>query len=145
MIAIWRGEEEKTARDRVKRQDAQNKDSTDQSPGQVEKAVEGNSTDQGAMAEGDMDMLSRVRRYRETFAEVLVLGSILRKLEGEEQNRFERWREENNDVGKSGEERWEQVHDVSKTINLGSLTLDLVDYPRKLWRANSHKRARRAK
>jgi hypothetical protein len=39
------------------------------------------------------DMLGRVRRYRNTFAEILVLGSILQKLEGEELNRFERWRE----------------------------------------------------
>lgn len=40
----------------------------------------------------DDDMLSRVRRYRSTFAEVLVLGSTLLKLEGDDLKRFERWR-----------------------------------------------------
>jgi hypothetical protein len=39
----------------------------------------------------DEDMLTRVRRYRNTFAEVLVLSSTLLKLEGDELKRFERW------------------------------------------------------
>ena len=30
-------------------------------------------------------------RYRRTFAEILVLGSIIQKLEGSEQKAFERW------------------------------------------------------
>ncbi|ORY28329.1 hypothetical protein BCR39DRAFT_535524 [Naematelia encephala] len=68
MLAIWRGEEQKTARDQKNREAAH----------QAE----------------DVDMLNRVRRYRNTFAEILVIGSILQKLEGEELNRFERWRDE---------------------------------------------------
>lgn len=34
----------------------------------------------------------QVKRYRHTFAEILVLGSTLRGLEGEEKEMFERWR-----------------------------------------------------
>lgn len=71
MLAIWRGEEEKTAQD------------------QKDKAATGPRTEGSAE---QLDMLSRVRRYRNTFAEILVVGSILQKLEGEELNRFERWR-----------------------------------------------------
>lgn len=41
--------------------------------------------------ETDDDMLSRVRRYRNTFAEVLVISSMLLKLEGDDLKRFERW------------------------------------------------------
>lgn len=37
-------------------------------------------------------MLSRVRAYRNVFAEILVVGSILQKLEGEELRAFERFR-----------------------------------------------------
>jgi cell division protein FtsW (lipid II flippase) len=52
-------------------------------------------------------MLSKIRRYRNTVAEILVLGSILKKLEGEELNRLERWREaertEDNGGSASGE------------------------------------------
>jgi len=36
--------------------------------------------------------LEKVRRYRNTFAEILVVGSILQRLEGDEVNRFERWK-----------------------------------------------------
>ncbi|WWC60913.1 uncharacterized protein I303_103489 [Kwoniella dejecticola CBS 10117] len=46
---------------------------------------------------GQLDMLSRVRRYRNTFAEILVVGSILQKLEGEEKERFERFRGDHNE------------------------------------------------
>ncbi|ODN83387.1 hypothetical protein L202_01531 [Cryptococcus amylolentus CBS 6039] len=38
------------------------------------------------------DMLARVSDYRSTFAEILVLGGILQKLEGGEMKKFERWR-----------------------------------------------------
>ncbi|GFZ44870.1 hypothetical protein JCM24511_02596 [Saitozyma sp. JCM 24511] len=37
-------------------------------------------------------MVPKVQRYRNTFAEILVLGAIIQKLEGEELIRFERWR-----------------------------------------------------
>jgi potassium channel subfamily K, other eukaryote len=37
--------------------------------------------------------LAKVRQYRNTFAEILVIGSILQRLEGEELNLFERWKE----------------------------------------------------
>ncbi|RSH94166.1 hypothetical protein EHS25_003969 [Saitozyma podzolica] len=37
-------------------------------------------------------MLSKVWSYRNTFAEILMVGSILQTLEGAELNRFERWR-----------------------------------------------------
>lgn len=40
----------------------------------------------------DEEMVSRVRRYRNAFAEILVLSSTLLKLEGEDLKRFERWR-----------------------------------------------------
>lgn len=40
----------------------------------------------------DEDMVSRVRRYRNAFAEILVLSSTLLGLEGEDLKRFERWR-----------------------------------------------------
>lgn len=39
----------------------------------------------------DDDMLTRVRRYRSTFAEILVLSSTLLGLEGDDLKRFERW------------------------------------------------------
>jgi potassium channel subfamily K len=38
------------------------------------------------------DMLSRVRRYRATFAEILVISSTLLRLEGDDLKQFERWR-----------------------------------------------------
>ncbi|CAK9784042.1 unnamed protein product [Cutaneotrichosporon oleaginosum] len=38
------------------------------------------------------DMLARVRRYRDTFAEILVLSSTLLQLQGDDLKRFERWR-----------------------------------------------------
>ncbi|BEJ16499.1 hypothetical protein CspHIS471_0511040 [Cutaneotrichosporon sp. HIS471] len=38
------------------------------------------------------DMLSRVRRYRDTFAEILVLSSTLLQLQGDDLKSFERWR-----------------------------------------------------
>ncbi|WOO81374.1 Outward-rectifier potassium channel TOK1 [Vanrija pseudolonga] len=37
------------------------------------------------------DMLSRVRRYRSTFAEILVISSTLLRLEGDDLKQFERW------------------------------------------------------
>ena len=36
--------------------------------------------------------LAKVRQYRNTFAEILVIGSILQRLEGDELNQFERWK-----------------------------------------------------
>lgn len=38
------------------------------------------------------DMLTKVINYRSLFAEILVLGGILQKLEGAEMKQFERWR-----------------------------------------------------
>jgi potassium channel subfamily K len=91
MISIWRGEEEKTARD----QKAQSKDQTQQSADQE-------------------DMLSRVRRYRNTFAEILVIGSILQELEGNELNRFERWRRvDEAEMEEEGREENEDLEDVA--------------------------------
>jgi potassium channel subfamily K len=87
MIAIWRGEEEKTARD--------------------QKSNKGPRTEHDAE---QLDMLSRVRRYRNTFAEILVVGSILQKLEGEELNRFERWRMV--DEAELNAERKEEAEDI---------------------------------
>jgi hypothetical protein len=37
-------------------------------------------------------MLSKVWSYRNTFAEILMVGRILQTLQGEELNGFERWR-----------------------------------------------------
>ncbi|CAD6573140.1 MAG: hypothetical protein TREMPRED_000733 [Tremellales sp. Tagirdzhanova-0007] len=71
MLAIWRGEEDKTEHDKKDRR--ANKDITDSA---------------------DVDMLSRVKRYRNTFAEILVMGSILQNLQGDELHRFERLRGE---------------------------------------------------
>ncbi|WVQ71866.1 hypothetical protein IAR50_001408 [Cryptococcus sp. DSM 104548] len=45
------------------------------------------------------DMLTRVSDYRSTFAEILVLGGILQKLEGGEMKKFERWRGEGSEDG----------------------------------------------
>ncbi|KAL7423995.1 Potassium channel [Cryptotrichosporon argae] len=69
LAAIWRGEE-----------DQRNKDAADR-----DRAHEGDDDAE--------DMLARVRRYRNTFAEILVLSSILQKLEGDDLNQFERWRQ----------------------------------------------------
>lgn len=40
----------------------------------------------------EQDMLARVCRYRDTFAEILVLSSTLLRLQGDDLKRFERWR-----------------------------------------------------
>ncbi|KAK4687044.1 hypothetical protein P7C73_g3079, partial [Tremellales sp. Uapishka_1] len=71
MQAIWRGEERQTKAD----QEDSRKTSPDEKSG------------------GPQDMLSRVKRYRNTFAEILVLGSILQRLKGEDLKMFERWRD----------------------------------------------------
>ncbi|KAL1411067.1 Potassium channel [Vanrija albida] len=46
---------------------------------------------EGGDDDGQDDMLSRVRRYRSTFAEVLVISSTLLRLEGDDLKQFERW------------------------------------------------------
>jgi potassium channel subfamily K len=65
MLAIWRGEE-----------------------GQNEHDEQHNNEARG----GEEDMLTRVKRYRNTFAEILVLGSILQRLDGAQLEEFERFR-----------------------------------------------------
>ncbi|ORX33742.1 hypothetical protein BD324DRAFT_653796 [Kockovaella imperatae] len=65
MIAIWRG---------------------------VDKENEENHTRFPSMS-NSMDLLSKVSRYRNTFATILVLGSILQRLSGDDLKRFERWQE----------------------------------------------------
>lgn len=66
--------------------------------------------------------LERVRRYRNTFAEVLVLGSILQKLEGEEAARFERWREDSHvDDRQTREEAHEDLGQLADST-FGGLT-----------------------
>lgn len=56
-------------------------------------------------------MLARVRAYRNTFAEILVIGSILQKLEGEELRAFERFRleEAQRDLAKHKQEEEAQA------------------------------------
>ena len=54
-------------------------------------------------------------RYRNTFAEILVIGSILQKFEGEDLNRFERWRKY--EVEEAGEERRRAQSDLDKVAD----------------------------
>lgn len=49
--------------------------------------------------------LVKVQNYRDTFAEVLVVGSILQGLEGEEVKLFERWRPINSVSASKSEEQ----------------------------------------
>ncbi|WWD01178.1 hypothetical protein V866_008118 [Kwoniella sp. B9012] len=85
VLAIWQGESEQT--DRSKQQASRDIESRHN----PDSSVTNNETSP-AQSKGQLDMLSRVRRYRNTFAEILVVGSILQKLEGQEKERFERWR-----------------------------------------------------
>ncbi|KAK8869612.1 hypothetical protein IAR55_000179 [Kwoniella newhampshirensis] len=85
ILGIWEGEDNQHQHDQEKANAAI--DSNQQDIGQTA----GVSQEQ---SKGQLDMLTRVRRYRNTFAEILVIGSILQKLEGEDLNKFERWREE---------------------------------------------------
>jgi len=47
--------------------------------------------------------LVKVRNYRDLFAEILVVGSILQGLEGEEVHQFERWRPVNAEASERDE------------------------------------------
>ena len=62
-----------------------------------------------------------VGRYRDTFAEVLVVGSILRKLEGDDKNQFERWRGGDQDqtleIGKSARTDATAVEDLNQVAD----------------------------
>ncbi|WWC89755.1 uncharacterized protein L201_004681 [Kwoniella dendrophila CBS 6074] len=90
IMAIWYGESEETEKSKNQANVDIQKRGKDNNNGQMD-----NSTTE--QSKGQLDMLSRVRRYRNTFAEILVVGSILQKLEGEEKERFERWREDENE------------------------------------------------
>ncbi|OCF71649.1 hypothetical protein I204_07709 [Kwoniella mangroviensis CBS 8886] len=90
VLAIWQGESEQT--DRSKQQ----ADRAIESRHNPDSSVTNNGTSP-AQSKGQLDMLSRVRRYRNTFAEILVVGSILQRLEGQEKERFERWRAQDED------------------------------------------------
>ncbi|EIW70019.1 hypothetical protein TREMEDRAFT_30177 [Tremella mesenterica DSM 1558] len=132
LLAIWRGEEQKTENDIAQRK----KDQPDQAPNMAGEDKKGH----------EVDMLLRVRRYRDTFAEVLVLGSILQKLEGDDLNQFERWREQNDDINREPEERWEAIAGSGMgTHNLGSAVEGLVGVPGRMLRRRSRKNLRRMK
>ncbi|RXK36226.1 hypothetical protein M231_06496 [Tremella mesenterica] len=132
LLAIWRGEEQKTENDIAQRK----KDQPDQAPNMAGEDKKGH----------EVDMLHRVRRYRDTFAEVLVLGSILQKLEGDDLNQFERWREQNDDINREPEERWEAIAGSGMgTHNLGSAVEGLVGVPGRMLRRRSGKNLRRMK
>ncbi|WWD16124.1 hypothetical protein CI109_100549 [Kwoniella shandongensis] len=84
VLAMWEGESHQAEHDQEKANAVIDAD-------QVKNSGQATSQEQ---SKEQLDMLGRVRRYRNTFAEILVIGSILQKLEGEELNEFERWREE---------------------------------------------------
>ncbi|WWC69262.1 uncharacterized protein I206_103200 [Kwoniella pini CBS 10737] len=82
ILAIWDEESDKLKQSKIQA----NKDIQEN-----EQSSSNNSTSL-QQSKSQLDMLSRVRRYRNTFAEILVVGSILQKLEGEEKEKFERFR-----------------------------------------------------
>ncbi|KIR71224.1 potassium channel protein [Cryptococcus deuterogattii CA1014] len=81
IVSVWAGEEQA-------QRDATDKDKTNKSssgPG-ADPDKEHHSK------KSQSDMLTKVTNYRSLFAEILVLGGILQKLEGAELKQFERWR-----------------------------------------------------
>ncbi|KIR32897.1 potassium channel protein [Cryptococcus deuterogattii MMRL2647] len=81
IVSVWAGEEQA-------QRDATDKDKTNKSssgPG-ADPDKEHHSK------KSQSDMLTKVTNYRTLFAEILVLGGILQKLEGAELKQFERWR-----------------------------------------------------
>jgi potassium channel subfamily K len=95
MMAIWRGEESKTKRDRKQAKE------------------EHQYSDLESTA-----LISRVQRYRNTFAEILVIGSILQKLEGSNQKEFERWRGEAEIAKQLIEEPDQIVHEEYRGLGM---------------------------
>ncbi|WVR05393.1 hypothetical protein IAU60_002407 [Kwoniella sp. DSM 27419] len=89
ILALWSGEDDRTAKDK---QTASNEIRTNYSDPTMNDQP--SSTSSADKSKGQLDLLHRVMRYRSAFAEILVLGSLLQRLEGEEKQTFERWREE---------------------------------------------------
>ncbi|ADV20024.1 potassium channel protein [Cryptococcus gattii E566] len=81
IVSVWAGEEQ--AQRNATDKDKNNKSSSD--PG-ADPDKEHHSK------KSQSDMLTKVINYRSLFAEILVLGGILQKLEGAELKQFERWR-----------------------------------------------------
>nr|XP_019042442.1 hypothetical protein I302_09048 [Kwoniella bestiolae CBS 10118]OCF21372.1 hypothetical protein I302_09048 [Kwoniella bestiolae CBS 10118] len=104
ILAIWQGEFQESKK-------SKNQASNDiENPSNPDSSITNNQTSP-AQSKGQLDMLSRVRRYRDTFAEILVVGSILQRLEGEEKEKFERWRAEEEEERRSLErERQNEPH-----------------------------------
>jgi potassium channel subfamily K len=65
--------------------------------------------------DGPLGKLAKVREYRNTFAEILVIGAILQRLEGEEKNKFERWRTRDEDEEEETEQ--DQAKDLEKVAD----------------------------
>ncbi|KAL0254181.1 hypothetical protein I308_101561 [Cryptococcus tetragattii IND107] len=81
ILSVWAGKEQA-------HRNATDKDKNNQSP-----PAPGADPDKEHHSEkSQSDMLTKVINYRSLFAEILVLGGILQKLEGAELKQFERWR-----------------------------------------------------
>ncbi|WVF71970.1 hypothetical protein IAT40_006780 [Kwoniella sp. CBS 6097] len=89
ILSIWTGESQKTHVDGPPKF----KD-IDSNPLTHDESSKNDTSSTEKQTKGQLDMLGRVRRYRNTFAEILVVGSLLQKLDGEEKESFERLREE---------------------------------------------------
>ncbi|WVQ98939.1 hypothetical protein IAU59_006071 [Kwoniella sp. CBS 9459] len=89
IVSIWTGESDKTRVDGPSR--FRNIDSN---PLTHDDSSKDDTSPKESQTKGHIDMLGRVRRYRNTFAEILVVGSLLQKLDGEEKETFERLKEE---------------------------------------------------
>ncbi|WRT67322.1 uncharacterized protein IL334_004292 [Kwoniella shivajii] len=81
IMAIWQDESNK------------NKSSKREASEAIDEDDQNGTAQSKTQTKGELDLVTRVNRYRNTFAEVLVIGSVLQHLEGEEKERFERWRE----------------------------------------------------
>lgn len=81
IVSVWAGEEQ-----------AQ-RNATEKHKNNKSSSIPGAEPDKQHHFKGSpSDMLARVSNYRSLFAEILVLGGILQKLEGAELKQFERWR-----------------------------------------------------
>ncbi|OCF45376.1 hypothetical protein I317_00621 [Kwoniella heveanensis CBS 569] len=89
ILSVWTGEVDKTRVDGPDRF----KD-IDSNPLTHDESSKNDTSPKETQTKGQLDMLGSVRRYRNTFAEILVVGSLLQKLDGEEKESFERLREE---------------------------------------------------
>ncbi|OXC65870.1 potassium channel protein [Cryptococcus neoformans] len=81
IVSVWAGEEQ--AQRNATEKDKDNKSSS---------TPRADPDKPHHFKENPSDMLTRVSNYRSLFAEILVLGGILQKLEGAELKQFERWR-----------------------------------------------------